>query len=223
MRTAACRPAARRVSLALLHAGALAALACAPAWAEDFTLDPGHTSVNFKIDHLGISETYGRFNDVAGEIDLDRENPEDSSVTVVIDASSIDTNHEERDDHLRGEEFFAVETYPTITFTSTEIEMTGEKTAKVTGDLTLRGVTRPVTFDATLVHFGPHPMRPEQEVLGVTATGQIKRSDYGMTTFLPMIGDEVELFISAEAVDEAQGPDAAPVQDEGEQQEQGER
>lgn len=205
----------RRARLALMLAGALAA---PPAWAEEFTLDPAHTSVNFKINHLGISETYGRFNDVEGRLDLDRQNPEASSVTVVIDTRSIDTNHEERDDHLRGEEFFAVGTYPTITFKSTDIEMTGEKTAKITGDLTLRGVTKPLALDATLLHLGPHPMRPEREVAGFTATGEIRRSDYGMTGFLPMVGDEVTLFISAEAYREAQGPaEEAPAAEQGEE------
>lgn len=176
-----------------------AAATASPALAAPYVIDAGHTHVGFKVSHLGFSDTYGTFNNVAGTIELDRDNPEKSSVEVDIKTASIDTNHEKRDEHLRGPDFFNVEKFPDMTFKSTKVERTGEKTAKVTGNLTMMGVTKPVTLDTTLLAAGPYPMDKSITAAGFNATTTIKRSDFGMTTYVPMISDEVEITISIEA------------------------
>lgn len=175
-----------------------AAITASPALAAPYTIDTGHTHVGFKVSHLGFSDTYGTFNNVAGTIDLDRDNPEKSSVNVDIRTASIDTNHEKRDEHLRGPDFFDVGKFPDITFKSTKVERTGDKTAKVTGDLTMMGVTKQVTLDTTLLASGPYPLDKSVTAAGFNATTTIKRSDFGMTAYVPMISDEVEITISTE-------------------------
>ena len=175
-----------------------AAATASPALSDPYTIDTGHTHVGFKVSHLGFSDTYGTFNNVAGTFDLDQDNPEKSSVEVDIKTASLDTNHEKRDEHLRGPDFFNVEKFPDMTFKSTKVERTGEKTAKVTGDLTMLGVTKPVTLDTTLLAAGAYPMDKSVTAAGFNATTTIKRSDFGMTTYVPMIGDEVEITISTE-------------------------
>ena len=177
----------------------LLAAGASPALADPYVIDASHTHVGFKVSHLGFSETYGTFNNVAGTIDLDQDNPEKSSVDVDIKTASIDTNHEKRDEHLRGPDFFDVGKYPDITFKSTKVERTGDKTAKVTGDLTMHGVTKPVTLDVTLLAAGPYPMDKSVTAAGFNATATLKRSDFGMTAYVPMISDEVVITISTEA------------------------
>lgn len=166
---------------------------------EQFVFDDTHTDILFAVSHLGFSKTYGRFNRSEGLITLDASNPENSSVEVTIDASSIDSNLQKRDDHLRGGDFFNVATHPTITYKSTEISVTGENTAMVTGDLTMLGVTKPVTLDVTLNKAGPSPAAPDKTVAGFSATATLKRSDFGMTYGLPVLGDEVEMIFEIEA------------------------
>ncbi|MEP1902421.1 MAG: YceI family protein [Nitratireductor sp.] len=176
----------------------LAAATASPALSDPYTIDAGHTHVGFKVSHLGFSDTYGTFNNVAGTFDLDQDNPEKSSVDIDIKTASIDTNHEKRDEHLRGPDFFDVGKYPDITFKSTKVERTGDKTAKVTGNLTMLGVTKPVTLDVTLLAAGPYPMDKSVTAAGFNATATIKRSDFGMTAYVPMISDEVDITISTE-------------------------
>jgi len=188
------RIAAAAVALAFLASPALAA--------ERYEIDGSHTHVGFEINHLGFSTTYGRFNDVSGTIMLDAENPEASSVEVRIVTASLDTAHEERDKHVKGADFLNVEEFPEITFKSTKIERTGETTGKLTGDLTMHGVTKPVTLEAALNKMGAYPMAEEgQEILaaGFDAKGTLKRSDFGMGAYVPMVSDEIEISISLEA------------------------
>ncbi|MCF8470064.1 MAG: YceI family protein [Parvibaculum sp.] len=179
---------------------ALAFLAT-PALAETDTyqIDTSHTYVGFEVNHLGFSTTYGRFNDVSGTIELDEADPEKSSVDVKIVPASIDTGHEKRDEHVRGPDFLDVETYPAMSFKSTRIERTGETTGKITGDLTMHGVTKPVTLDATLNSMGAYPMGENVTAAGFSASATIKRSDFGMDKWTPMIGDEIPVTISLEA------------------------
>lgn len=180
-------------------AAALALLAT-PALADTYRIDTSHVYVGFEVDHLGFSTTYGRFNDVSGTIELDEENPEASSVEVKIDPASVDTGHKERDEHVRGEDLLNVAEYPQMSFKSTSIERTGEKTGKITGDLTLHGVTKPVTLDTTFTQKGTYPMTEEKiEVIGFNATTTLKRSDFGMDKWTAMIGDEIPITISFEA------------------------
>jgi len=185
---------------ATLLAGLAAAL-IAPAQAADkFLLDSAHASVLFGVSHLGFSKTFGRFNAVEGAFTLDAEAPEKSSVVVSMDAASLDTNHAKRDEHLRGPEFFDVAKYPTLIYKSTSVKRTGDKTAIVTGDLTLHGVTRAVPLQVTLVNTGPNPMDATKIVAGFSARGTLKRTDFGMGFAAPVLGDEVEIIIEVDAI-----------------------
>lgn len=168
--------------------------------AEKFILDPTHASVLFGVSHLGFSKTFGRFNTIEGAFTLDPEAPEKSSVVVAMDAASLDTNHAKRDEHLRGPDFFDVSKYPTLTYKSTAVKLTGEKTALVTGDLTLHGVTRPVPLEVTLINSGVHPMDKTKTVAGFSARGTLKRTDFGMGYAAPVLGDEVEIIIEVDAI-----------------------
>lgn len=190
---------------ALMGAAAtIAALAvpAAPALAADtYAFDKSHTDVVFRIDHLGFSDTIGRFNDADGVIVLDEANPENSRVEVTIQSASLDTNHEERDEHLRGTDFFNVEAHPTISFVSTAVERTGDETATVTGELTLLGVTQTVVLETTLNALKPHPIPSYEGVMtaGFSGTTTINRSDFGMNAFVPAVGDEVAIILEIEA------------------------
>jgi polyisoprenoid-binding protein YceI len=172
-----------------------------PASAESavYEVDPVHTSVYFKISHLGFSSLFGRFNSVDGSVVFDPDDPEAGGVKLIIEAASVDTKHEERDEHLRSPDFFNSREFPRITFRSTRIEATGNSRALVTGDLTLLGVTRPVTMEVTYNAMGPYPFVPGQIRIGFSATGSVRRSDFGMTYQLDNVGDEVTLFIEVEA------------------------
>ena len=172
-----------------------------PAQATDsYSFDKSHADAVFKVSHLGFSNTWGRFNDVEGTLMLDEANPGASSVDVTIQSASIDTNHGKRDDHLRNADFFNVGAFPTITFKSTGVEVTGEKTARITGDFTLLGVTKPVVLDTMLNSIAEHPFQAGVTVAGFTATTTIKRSDFGMAYGVPGIGDEIEIFLDIEAM-----------------------
>ncbi|MDZ4379785.1 MAG: YceI family protein [Parvibaculum sp.] len=180
-------------------AAALAFLASPALAADTWKIDTSHVYVGFEVNHLGFSTTYGRFNDVSGTIAFDEENPEKSAVEVKIDPASVDTGHKERDEHIRGKDFFNVEAFPEMSFKSTSIELTGEETGTITGDLTMHGVTKPVTLDARLTMKGDHPMQKGLTAMGFNATASLKRSDYGIEAYVPMIGDELPITISFEA------------------------
>ena len=126
--------------------------------AETYYTDQGHTEVRFGWSHAGVSMQTGEFTTASGKLVLDPENVEQSSISVTIDAASVSTGFEALDAHLKSADFLEVETYPEITFESTSVERTGDMTAKVTGDLTIHGVTEPVTLETTLTHRGEHPV-----------------------------------------------------------------
>lgn len=172
----------------------------APAIAADYKIDSTHVHTVFRVSHLGFSTTVGQFDEISGTIQFDQENAAEGSVDVTIQTASIDTANEKRDEHLRGSDFFDVENHPTMTFKSTAIEVTGEDTAKITGDLTILGVTKPVVLDAKLNKAGPHPMDAERYVAGFAATTTIDRTDFGMDYAAPALGAEVDIEIYAEAV-----------------------
>jgi polyisoprenoid-binding protein YceI len=165
--------------------------------ADTYKLDPTHTSVLFIVNHLGFSDYQGRFNDVTGELTLDREDPSASSATITIDLNQIDSGVEALDNHMKTADFFNVEEFPTATFTSTSVELVGDNAATVTGDLTLLGETKPLVLDVTLSGEGTHPMTGD-EVVGFSADGVVTRTDYGMDFLVPGVGDEVTLQISSE-------------------------
>jgi polyisoprenoid-binding protein YceI len=170
------------------------------AQAASYTIDETHAHAAFRVSHLGFSHTLGQFKEISGTLEFDEADAAASSVSVTINTSSVDSAHGPRDEHLRGSDFFNVEEFPTMSFTSTGIEVTGDKTGKLTGDLTLLGVTKPVTLDVTFNQAGAHPFDPSKFVAGFSATGQINRTDFGMNYAAPVIGETVDLMIEVEAV-----------------------
>lgn len=182
-----------------------AALAAAPAFAapEKYTLDPSHSQIVFSYNHLGFSTTTGMFSGFAGEIMFDQADPAASSVSVSMPVKSMLTGWQERFDHLMTPDFFDATDDEMVTFVSTGIEVTGEKTAKITGDLTLNGVTKAVVLEAVLNTAGEHPMA-KTPWAGFSATTTLLRSEYGLGLFTPFVADEVLINISVEAGKAAQ-------------------
>ena len=178
----------------------IAALTAAPAFAEaeKYVLDPGHSQIVFTYNHLGYSTSTGMFSGFDGEIQFDQANPAASSVTVAFPVKTMLTGWQARFDHLMSADFFDATDDEMVSFTSTGIEVTGEKTAKITGDLTLNGVTKPVVLDAVLNQASEHPME-QKPWAGFSATTTLQRSDYNLGTFAPFISDEVQVMISIEA------------------------
>ncbi|MBC7132614.1 MAG: polyisoprenoid-binding protein [Roseovarius sp.] len=183
----------------ILLAAALA-LGVTPALAapETYELDPSHSQVVFTYDHLGFSTTTGMFGGFEGTIAFDEENPANSSVSVSIPLMSMFTGWEERDAHFMSGDFFDASEGDLITFTSTAIEVTGENTGLITGDLTMNGVTKSVVLDTVLNQKADHPMA-NRPWLGFDATTTLKRSDFGVDMFAPFVSDEVAVHISIEA------------------------
>lgn len=173
--------------------------AAAPAATADgaFAVDAVHSSVFFKIKHMNVANFYGRFNKVSGSFLLNKESPESSSLELTIDTTSVDSNNKGRDDHLKGNDFFAVKEFPTSTFKSTAVKKTGEGVYEVTGDLTLRGTTKPVT--AIVTDTGSAAGRKGGTVAGMEAVVTIKRSEFGVS-FMSGAGlsEEVTLTVSLE-------------------------
>ena len=184
----------------LLAATAIAAFTFAGSAvaAEKYTLDASHSQVVFEYKHLGFSTTWGMFSGFTGEIDFDKENPAASSVNINIDTKTLITGWDARTAHFLGPDFFEAEAAPTVTFKSTNIEVTGEDTAKITGDLTMNGVTKPVVLDTKLNKMGENP-REKKPWLGFDATTTIVRSEFDMGLAAPYVSDEVKLQISVEA------------------------
>lgn len=164
--------------------------------AATYTIDNVHSSVLFKIRHAGTSNTYGRFNTVSGSYTIDDENAANSSISLEIDAASVDTNSEGRDKHLRSPDFFSVKQFPKITFTSTKIEKTAGG-YHATGELDLHGVKKEIAFD--FVKVGEGTLR-DKPISGYEGKLSFKRSDFGMTKYVAegTIGDEVEIIVSVE-------------------------
>ena len=164
--------------------------------AGTYEADPGHTRVTWKIKHLGFSTYSGIVPAITGTLVLDPKNPNASRVEVTIPVNKLGTLDTVLDAHLMAGDFFDVANFPRATFTSTRVEAHGDH-ARITGDLTLRGVTRPVTLEAEFNQAGVAPTDNTYTV-GFDAKAKIKRSDFGMNAFLPLVGDEVELLIEAE-------------------------
>jgi len=190
------------VSLAVA-AVALPALADAPTTdltkveGGSFAIDKTHAKIIFSTTHFGFSTYYGLFNDFDAKLAFDPKAPTKSDLEVTVNLNGIDTTNPKLDEHLKSPDFFNVAQYPTASFKSTKIEVTGATTGKITGDLTLHGVTKPVELSATFNGGGTNPMT-KAYVLGFNATGVIKRSEFGIKTFVPAVGDDVQLTISGE-------------------------
>ena len=187
----------------------LAHLAGARATAQTQTwyLDPNHSAAQFAVRHMGISTVRGAFTKISGTV-VDSPDLGKASVNVTIDASSVDTRVEMRDKDLRSDHFFDVAKYPTITFQSKKVESAGAGKLKVTGDLTMHGVTKEAVLDVD----GPTPPIKDPRGgarRGVSATTTISRADYGMTFDAPMVGDQIAIQLDVELVDKAPGPPRA--------------
>ncbi len=163
-----------------------------------YTLDRDHTLVRFAVSHFGFTMMQGWSREVDGSLVLDRDQPERSELRVSLPSASIDMNRAALNDHPRSADFLDAERHPAISSRLTQVERTGEATALVHGELTLRGVAQPVTLDVRLAGGGTHPVTRD-EVLGFHAAGRLKRSAFGMTFLIPEgIGDEVDIAISSE-------------------------
>ncbi len=188
---AALRTSAMTAALTTLASGAFAE-------PEKYVLDPSHSQVVFNYNHLGFSTTVGMFSGFEGEIQFDQQDPANSSVSVSFPVRSMLTGWEARFQHFMSDDFFGADDTEVVTFTSTSIELTGDNTANITGDLTLNGVTKSVVLDAVLNKVGTHPVQ-DQPWAGFSATTKLVRSDYDLGMFAPYVGDEVALNISIEA------------------------
>ena len=168
--------------------------------AADYVIDKEgqHAFINFKISHLGYSWLYGRFNDFDGTFTWDADKPADSRVQVTINTASVDSNHEERDEHLRSDDFLNVEEHPQATFKSTSVEMTGDDTANITGDLTLNGVSRSVVLDAKFLGEGEDPWGNYRA--GFEGSTKLTLKDYDIKMDLGPTSQEVELILTVEGI-----------------------
>lgn len=170
---------------------------------ETLILDNQHTYVLWSIEHLGFSTQAGKWY-VNGEVTLDKDNPKNSKVNATIKVADVVTGIPELDKHLKGKLFFDTAKFPTATFVSNKVDVLNKSHAKVSGMLTVHGVTKPVVLNVTLNKAGKNPINDKMTV-GFTATTVIKRSDFGMNTLKGDLGDEVKIDIGAEAY-QAQGP-----------------
>src|SRR5262245_14811517 len=164
-----------------------------------FKIDPVHTSVVFKIRHMGVSNFYGRFNEANGSVTIDAAKPENSKIHFSIPAAKVDTNNPERDKHVRGPDFFNSDEFKTIDFDSTKVAAKGKDELEVIGDFTMHGVKRSITVHVKQVGYADIPkMGPR---VGFETAFQIKRSDFNMKgpADMGMLGDEVDLIVSIEA------------------------
>jgi polyisoprenoid-binding protein YceI len=188
----------KKTLVALALGGAL--IGAGQAMAADYAIDKQgqHAFVNFKISHLGYSWLYGTFKDFDGSFSFDAAKPQDSKVNVTLNTTSVDTNHAERDKHIRSGDFLNVSKHPTATFASTSVKSTGEGTADITGDLTLNGVTKPVVIAAKFIGKGKDPWGGYRA--GFEGSTKLKLKDFDIQKDLGPASQDVELIISVEGV-----------------------
>lgn len=169
-------------------------------FADSYAIDTkgSHASINFKISHLGYSWIYGRFNEFEGNFEFDDANKESSSATVTVKTASLDTNHAERDKHIRSGDFLDADKFPEATFTSTSYTVEADNTGKLTGDLTLHGVTKPITIDITHIGGGDDPWGGVRQ--GFSGSAMLTLADYGMTFNLGPASAQLELILVFEGV-----------------------
>jgi polyisoprenoid-binding protein YceI len=183
----------------LIAAALAVAATTAGAAPERYTLDASHSQVVFSYNHLGFSTTYAMFSGFEGEIMFDQEDPSNSQVLVSMPVKSMLTGWEARFEHLMSDDFFGAQNGDLVSFASTSIELTGDKTAMITGDLTVNGVTKSVVLDAVVNQVGDHPMA-KKPWAGFSATTKVNRSDFDLGMFAPYVSDELEVSISVEAM-----------------------
>ena len=163
-----------------------------------YTIDPTHTATVFTWNHFGFSMPSGNFSDIQGKIVVDNDKPANSYVNVTIPLSSLNTNVGALDEHLKGADFFDAVKYPNITFKSTKVQALGKNKYKITGNLTVKDVTKPVVLDAVLNKQGEHPMA-KVPAIGFNATTSFDRSAFGVGEYVPNVGDKITVNITTEA------------------------
>jgi len=178
-----------------------AALLTAPAYAADnYTIDPNHTWPVFEVNHLGFSTQRGRFNKSSGKITLDTA-AKKGSVELVIETASLDMGFDKWDEHMKSDEFFNIAQFPTMRFVSDKLVFDGGKVVAAEGSFTLLGVTWPLTLTVSNFRCAPHPMN-KKPTCGADITTTLKRSEFGMTKFVPAVSDEVKILVPLEEVKE---------------------
>ncbi|ENX43327.1 YceI family protein [Acinetobacter sp. NIPH 2100] len=185
----------KTLSLGLAVALASSVTLAAPV---DYKIDPTHTATVFSWNHLGFSTPSANFTDIQGTIKVDTAKPANSSVEVTIPLSSVNTNVAALDKEFQEEAWFNAAKYPNITFKSTKVETKDKKHFKITGDLTVKGVTKPVVLDAVLNKQGEHPMA-KVPAIGFNATTSFNRSAFGIGNYVPNVGDKITVNITTEA------------------------
>ena len=186
--------------LSKLSAALILAAAAAPALAapETFVVDSSHSFPSFSYNHLGYSIQMSRFDKATGTITLDKA-AKTAAVDIVIDAKSVNTGSATFNEHIQGEDFLDTAKHPTATFKSTKVVFEGDKPVSIDGNLTLKGVTKPVTLKVNGFHAMPHPMA-KKDAIGANATTKVKRTDFNMGKNVPYVGDEVTIDIALEAI-----------------------
>jgi polyisoprenoid-binding protein YceI len=184
------------ILMTMLAVPAFAATTAKPVPA--YEIDSAHTRVVYTVSHMGYINMPGHFSDITGTISFNPDDLSTAGVDITIKTSSVSMDMKALDEHIQGKDFFNIAKYPTITFKSTSAEKTGPSTGTVTGDLTLLGVTKPVTLDVTFNKKGWNKYMGTEEV-GFSATTKIHRSDFGMKAYIPDVGDDIVIAIEAEA------------------------
>jgi polyisoprenoid-binding protein YceI len=182
--------------VALTIGSLLSSAACAAS--ETYVIEPTHTLPRFEYNHLGYSVQLSRFDKTSGTITIDRAN-KSGAVDVTIDAKSVNTGYALFNSHIQGPDFFDTEMFPTITYKSKKMKFEGDKLVAVDGELTIKGITKPVTLAVNSFFCMPHPM-VKKDACGATATAKVKRSDFNMSKAVPFVSDEVTLTIPVEAI-----------------------
>lgn len=194
---------AARSARCRLAAAALTAAGCGAASAEpaQYRLDPEHATVAFLAEHIGYASVLGQFLEVEGSYRFDEATGELSDVEIVVDTSSVATNHDERDEHLRSGDFLDVGGFPQMRFTAESARRTGERAFTIEGTLELLGTVQPLTLDAVWNKSGEYPFGGEPYVMGVSARGTLRRSAFGMSYGVEngWVGDDVDIIVEIEA------------------------
>ena len=186
-----------KLATALILAASIAPAMAAP---ETFVVEGTHTFPRFSYSHFGYSTQLSRFNKTSGKVVYDKA-AKTGSVDIVIDTKSVDTGYATFDEHIQGEDFLDTAKYPTATFKSTKVNFDGDKPASIEGQLTLKGVTKPVMLTVSSFHAMPHPML-KKDAIGANAWTVVKRSEFNAGKYAPYVGDEVRIDIAIEAIKE---------------------
>jgi len=184
-------------SLSILAAALLSIAGAASAKPAHYNLDPNHTQVAISWTHFGFSHPAARFDSVTGDFNFDAVDPTRSSIVVTIPIASLDTGVAALDKHLKGPDFFDAAQFATATFKSTRVQRVGDNGLKVTGDLTIHGITKPAVLDVTINKVGDHPMGGA--AAGFDAKTVIRRSDFGISKYVPNVSDDIAVTITTEA------------------------